>query len=298
MSCRAPTRVGKAIFVSASRSRLLETRTEKRIRKPGQGARPFRPILNVEASSPCVVLMNSGVRLSASWRAKPSSDPSAVHQDPFISTTPATLPLLHPPLTIMASLSNDSNHIASVYLAPQIRRIQHLLIASGALAILAFAMSMVLFSGFLSFFITPAAAGASLVLDATLLALTHQEQQRARTSAGRDSESGSPQSTGANQTAHRRSRQYPCAIRIPSLVVAFGLTCLWLTAIGFNLYFLSRVEALELYNWNYPTARIAGPILEVVFIVGQVGVLVTYIVLGVKERRRLSGYREADSTLR
>ncbi|TEB19600.1 hypothetical protein FA13DRAFT_1744132 [Coprinellus micaceus] len=152
---------------------------------------------------------------------------------------------------------------------------------------------MVLFSGFLSFWCTPSAGGASLVLDATLLALTHQEQQRARTSAGHDSVAGSASNNpGANQTADCRSRQLPCTIRIPSLIVAFGLTCLWLAAVGFNLYFLSDIDALELYNWNYSKARIAAPILEVIFNVAHAGVFLTYIALGMKERKRLVGYRE------
>ncbi|KAF5332300.1 hypothetical protein D9611_008061 [Ephemerocybe angulata] len=151
------------------------------------------------------------------------------------------------------------------------RQIQRLLWASLALTIITFGLSMA-FLGIMSFFISWAGVGLSLIFIITLLFVSAKERR---------------QRNGHHGAANTVVARLSCTQRKPSIFFAFFIAMVWAAALGMLCY---TVAFFDHFEWVGGWAKMrAVPAIELTFCAAHVAVLVTYGVLCVKERRRVLG---------
>lgn len=119
--------------------------------------------------------------------------------------------------------------------------------------------------GFMSFWIASAGAGCSAIFDISLL-LIHGEQLRQLSRTG------------------LRRQKLPTVVRLPGLCAAFCLVFVWTGAVAMLMYTIAYYQA---WNFHDQRGKILAPAWELVCAVIQLQLLGAYIVLALKERRRL-----------
>ena len=155
----------------------------------------------------------------------------------------------------------------SAHATPRVKMIRRCLYAALTGGILAFACSMSIFLGYLSFFLTPIMLAFTLIFSVTLLFTSSQNKLGTRPNAGK--------------------HQLPSLARKPTMIAAYAIAAGWLAAFGVIVYFLVDFYKLEPSErqWNLKGLTVA----EAILAVSNAGVMILTGVLCASERKEAMG---------
>ena len=172
-------------------------------------------------------------------------------------------------------------------ISPRARLIHRLLCASLAIAVLSLGVSLVVDFAAFSIYLTPANCGVTFIFTITLLVLTFKERKRAtHAPAGLGTELADIGRAGSTNPS-KPLLPIPHTLRKPTIIVAFLLALSWLITFGFLVAFVAISHWGDFgYDQAHPPSKVAPPAVEAALIGIQIGVVITFAAMAIKERRR------------